>query len=273
MHRSATLIVIQNIHPTAEVDPRAIVDPSAVIGAGVKVGPWTIIGAGVEVGDDCDIRSHVVLKGPTKLGKKNTIYQFSTVGDDTPDLKYQGEPTELIIGDENIIREGVTIHRGTVQDLGKTVIGNKNLLMAYVHVGHDSVIGNNCILVNNASLAGHVIVGDWVILSGFTLVHQFCHIGAHSFAGFGCAISKDVPAYITVSGTPAEAKTINSEGLKRRGFSPECIAAIRRSYKVIYRQNNTVEQALAALAPIIKDFPEVQLLADSLKQSQRGIVR
>lgn len=267
------MIVTDNIHPTAMVDPRAIIDPSAVIGADVKIGPWTMVGAGVEIGDGCDIRSHVVLMGPTKLGKNNCIYQFSTVGDDTPDLKYKGEPTELIIGDDNVIREGVTIHRGTVQDRGKTIIGDKNLLMAYVHVGHDSVIGSNCILVNNAALAGHVVVGDWAILSGFTLVHQFCHIGAHSFAGFGCGISKDVPAYVTVSGTPAEAKTINSEGLKRRGFSPESIAAIRRGYKIIYRQNNTVEEALQALAPIAAEFPEVQLLADSLKQSQRGIVR
>lgn len=262
-----------NIHPTAMVDPRAIIDPSAVIGAGVKIGPWTMVGADVEIGEGCDIRSHVVLMGPTKLGKNNRIYQFSTVGDDTPDLKYKGEPTELIIGDDNVIREGVTIHRGTIQDRGKTIIGDKNLLMAYVHVGHDSVIGSNCILVNNVALAGHVVVGDWAILSGFTLVHQFCHIGAHSFAGFGCGISKDVPAYVTVSGTPAEAKTINSEGLKRRGFSPESIAAIRRGYKIIYRQNNTVEEALQALAPIAEEFPEVQLLADSLKQSQRGIVR
>lgn len=267
------MIVTDNIHSSALVDPRAIIDPSAVIAAGVKVGPWTIVGAGVEIGEGSDIRSHVVLMGPTKIGKNNRIYQFSTIGDDTPDLKYKGEATELIIGDDNVIREGVTIHRGTIQDRGKTIIGNKNLLMAYVHVGHDSVIGDNCILVNNAALAGHVVVGDWAILSGFTLVHQFCHIGAHSFAGFGCGISKDVPAYVTVSGTPAQAKTINSEGLKRRGFTADAIAAIRRAYKIIYRQNKTVEEALMALAPISAEFPEVQLLVDSLKQSQRGIVR
>ena len=265
--------MLENIHATAVIDPRAIIDPTAVIGAGVIIGPWTIVGADVEIGDGCEIRSHVVLMAPTKIGKNNRIFQFSTVGDDTPDLKYQGEKTELIIGDDNVIREGVTIHRGTVQDRGKTVIGNKNLLMAYVHVGHDSVIGDHCILVNNASLAGHVIVGDWAILSGYTLVHQFCHIGAHSFAGFGCGISKDVPAYITVSGTPAQAKTVNSEGLKRRGFSADSIAAIRRAYKIIYRQNNTVEEALVALQPLIAEFPDVQLLADSLTQSQRGIVR
>ncbi|NKI17603.1 acyl-ACP--UDP-N-acetylglucosamine O-acyltransferase [Spongiibacter sp. KMU-166] len=259
--------------PSAVIDPRAIIDPTAIIGANVKIGPWTLVGPEVELGEGCDIRSHVVLKGPTKIGARNTIYQFSTVGEDTPDLKYRGEPTQLIMGDNNIVREGVTIHRGTVQDQGKTVIGSNNLLMAYVHIGHDSVVGDNCILVNNASLAGHVVVGDWAILSGYSLVHQYCLIGAHSFAGFGCHISKDVPAYVTVSGSPAEAKTINVEGLKRRGFSGDAIAAIRRAYKIIYRQNNTVDEALAALAPIVADFPEVQLLVDSLKQSQRGIVR
>ncbi len=255
------------------IDPRAIIDPSAKLGENVEVGPWTIIGPDVEIGDGCVIASHVVLKGPTRMGRNNRIYQFSSVGEDTPDLKYQGEPTRLIIGDNNVIREGVTIHRGTVQDRGETVIGNDNLLMAYAHVGHDSVIGDHCILVNNASLAGHVNVGDWAILSGYSLVHQFCNIGAHSFAGFGCGISKDVPAYVTVSGQPAEAKTINAEGLKRRGFSREAIAAIRRAYKIVYRQGLTVEEAVAQLSEIATEQPEVQLLIDSLQQSKRGIVR
>lgn len=262
-----------HIHPSAQIDPRAIIDPTAVIAADVKIGPWTLVGPHVELGEGSDVRSHVVLKGPTRLGKHNTIYQFSTVGEDTPDLKYKGEPTELIIGDNNIIREGVTIHRGTVQDQGKTVIGSHNLIMAYAHIGHDSVVGDHCILVNNASLAGHVVVGDWAILSGYSLVHQFCHIGAHSFSGFGCHISKDVPAYVTVSGSPAEAKTINVEGLKRRGFSAEAIAAIRRAYKIIYRQGLTVDEALASLQALIDEQPAVALLADSLKNSQRGIVR
>jgi UDP-N-acetylglucosamine acyltransferase len=262
-----------HIDASAEIDPRAIIDPTAVIGANVKIGPWTIVGPDVELGEGCDVRSHVVLKGPSRIGKNNTIYQFSTVGEDTPDLKYKGEPTELIIGDNNVIREGVTIHRGTVQDLGKTVIGSNNLLMAYAHVGHDSVIGDHCIMVNNAALAGHVIVGDWAILSGYSLVHQFCAIGAHSFSGFGCHISKDVPAYVTVSGSPAEAKTINVEGLKRRGFSADAISAIRRAYKIIYRQGLTVDEALNELQPLIAEHPEVELMAASLKQSQRGIVR
>jgi UDP-N-acetylglucosamine acyltransferase len=165
------------------IDPTAIIDPSAVIGENVSIGPWTIIGADVEIGDGCDIASHVVVRGPTKMGANNKIFQFSTIGDDTPDLKYNGEPTRLIIGDNNTIREGVTIHRGTVQDNSETIIGNDNLLMAYVHIGHDCVVGNNCILVNNASISGHVSVGDWTILSGYVLVHQFVHIGPHCFIG------------------------------------------------------------------------------------------
>ncbi|WP_232787331.1 acyl-ACP--UDP-N-acetylglucosamine O-acyltransferase [Spongiibacter nanhainus] len=265
--------MLAGIDPTAEVDPRAIVDPSATIGPGCKVGPWTIIGPDVELGEGCDIRSHVVLKGPTQIGKNNTIYQFSSVGEDTPDLKYNGEPTRLIMGDDNIVREGVTIHRGTVQDRGETVIGSHNLIMAYAHIGHDSVVGDHCILVNNASLAGHVIVGDWAILSGYTLIHQFCHIGAHAFTGFGCGISKDVPAYVTVSGSPAEAKTINSEGLKRRGFSAEAIAAIRRAYKVVYRQGLTLDEAVKRIQDEVEAQPELQLFVDSLTQSTRGIVR
>lgn len=255
------------------IDPRAIIDPSAKIADDVEIGPWTIIGADVEIGPGCVIASHVVLKGPTILGKNNKILQFSSVGEDTPDLKYKGEKTKLIIGDNNIIREGVTIHRGTVQDRGETVIGNNNLLMAYVHVGHDSVLGNHCILVNNASLAGHVIVDDYAILSGYTLVHQFCKIGAHSFCGYGTGLSKDVPAYVTVMGSPAQAKGINVEGLKRRGFSSEAITAVRRAYKVIYRQGHTVTEALAQLTVMLQDYPEIQLLIDSLQSSERGIVR
>ncbi len=258
---------------TTVIDPRAIIDPSAKLGANVRVGPWTIIGANVEIGDDSIIESHVVLKGPTIIGKSNHIYQFSSVGEDTPDLKYKGEPTRLVIGDNNIIREGVTIHRGTIQDRNETTIGNNNLLMAYVHVGHDSVIGNHCILVNNASLAGHVHVGDWAILSGYTLVHQFCHIGAHCFTGMGCGIGKDVPAYVMVTGNPAEAKSINSEGLRRRGFSAEAIATINKAYKIIYRRGLTVSEAVQELEILRQDCPEVQPLIDSIQQSTRGIVR
>jgi UDP-N-acetylglucosamine acyltransferase len=178
-----------------------------------------------------------------------------------------------VIGDHNVIREGVTIHRGTVQDRSETTIGDGNLLMAAVHVGHDCVIGNHTVLVNNVALAGHVRVGDWAILSGYTLVHQFCKIGAHSFSGMGTAIGKDVPAFVTVSGAPAQAKTINVEGLRRRGFSAEAINELRRAYKIIYKQGLTLDIALQRLEQLDTGSPEVQLLIESLHASERGIVR
>jgi UDP-N-acetylglucosamine acyltransferase len=255
------------------IDSHAIVHPSARIADDVEIGPWTLIGPDVEIGAGTRIASHVVVKGPTRIGRDNRILQFSTIGEDTPDLKYQGEPSWLVIGDNNVIREGVTIHRGTANDRNETAIGNNNLLMAYVHVGHDSLIGNHCILVNNASLAGHVIVGDWAILSGYTLVHQFCQIGAHAFAGASAYISKDVPPYVLVAGNPAEAKNINVEGLKRRGFSSEAIAALRRAYKIIYRQGLGVEEAVVELQKMVAEHAEVQPLIDALQQSARGIVR
>ncbi|MBN48107.1 MAG: acyl-[acyl-carrier-protein]--UDP-N-acetylglucosamine O-acyltransferase [Spongiibacteraceae bacterium] len=255
------------------IDPRAIIDPSATIGDNVEIGPWTIVGPNVDIGDNCVVASHVVLKGPTRMGKGNKIYQFSTVGDDTPDLKYQGEETTLVIGDNNVIREGVTIHRGTVQDRGETTIGNNNLFMAYSHVGHDSVIGNHCILVNNSALAGHVVLGDWTILSGYALVHQYCKLGAHSFMGMGAAVGKDIPAFVTVTGNPGEPKGVNVEGLKRRGFSTEAIADIRRAYKLLYRQGLTVDDALSRMTELVERSPEVAVFVESVRQSARGIVR
>lgn len=255
------------------IDPRAIVDPQARLAADVQVGPWSIIGPDVEIGEGTVIGPHVILKGPTVIGRHNRIFQFSSIGEDTPDLKYQGEPTRLRIGDHNTIREGVTIHRGTVQDREETTIGDHNLLMAYVHIGHDSVIGNHCILVNNTALAGHVHVDDWAILSGYTLVHQFCRIGAHSFSGMGTAIGKDVPAYVTVFGNPAEARSMNFEGMRRRGFSAEAIKELRRAYKVVYRQGLTVDDALRELEPVAQRFPEVAVFRDSILSATRGITR
>lgn len=255
------------------IDPQAIIHPNAKIGANVEVGPWSIIGADVEIGDNTIVASHVIIKGPTKIGKNNRIYQFSTLGEDTPDLKYKGEPTRFVMGDNNVIREGVTIHRGTIQDRHETTIGNNNLLMAYVHVGHDSVIGNNCILVNNSALAGHVHIDDWAILGGFTLVHQFCHIGAHSFSGMGTAIGKDVPAYMMVNGNPAEAKNINAEGLRRRGFSKEDVSTLTKAYKIIYRRGLTTDEALVELKNLQAECAAVGLLVESLESSTRGIVR
>lgn len=251
----------------------AIIDPSATLADDVKVGPFTIIGSQVEIGSGTVIESHVVLKGPTKIGKNNHIFQFSSVGEDTPDLKYQGEETRLVIGDNNVIREGVTIHRGTVQDRGETWIGNDNLFMAYVHIGHDCVIGNHTIMVNNAALAGHVALGDWSILSGFTLIHQFCHVGAHSFCGVGSIIVKDIPAYVTVMGSPAEAKTINAEGLKRRGFSKEAIVAIRKAYKILYRQGLTIAEAMPELQLLAEKHSEIMAFIESIQISTRGILR
>lgn len=255
------------------IDPRAIIDPSAKLADDVEVGPWTIVGADVEVGAGSVIASHVVLKGPTCIGKNNKIYQFSSIGEDTSDMKYQGEATRLVIGDDNIIREGVTIHRGTVQDKGVTTIGDHNLIMAYVHIAHDCVVGNHTVFANNASLAGHVEVNDWAVLGGFTLVHQFSKIGPHTFTGMGSAVGKDIPAFVTVNGSPAQAKGINSEGLRRRDFDPATIAAIKQAYKIVYRQGLTVEEAVARIIPLVVDHPQVQELIDSLNGSTRGIVR
>ncbi|MES2676269.1 MAG: acyl-ACP--UDP-N-acetylglucosamine O-acyltransferase [Pseudomonadota bacterium] len=255
------------------INSQAIIHPDAKLADDVEVGPWTIIGADVEIGAGSVIASHVVIKGPTVIGKHNRILQFSSIGEDTPDLKYKGEPTRLVIGDNNVIREGVTIHRGTVQDRNETTIGNHNLLMAYVHIGHDSVIGNHCILVNNSALAGHVHIGDWAILSGYTLVHQFCKIGEHSFTGMGTAVGKDIPAYIMVNGSPAEAKSINAEGLRRRGFSKEDIATITKAYKLIYRRGLTIDEAIVELEALLPECAPLLPLLESIKNSTRGIVR
>jgi len=255
------------------ISPHAIIDPKAEIGTNVEIGPWTFIGPDVVVGDDCWIASHVVVRGPTILGKNNRIFQFSTIGEDTPDLKYAGELTRLEIGDNNIFREGVTVHRGTVQDNGVTIIGSDNLLMAYVHVGHDSVIGSHCIFANNAALAGHVKIGDYANISGYTLVHQFCSIGAYAFTGMGTAISMDVPAYVLVAGSPVAAKSVNVVGLKRRDFSKEDINAINTAFKTLYRRGLTLDQALAELERQSQECTAINLLIDSLRSSNRGIVR
>lgn len=255
------------------IHPSAIIDPAARIAEGVSIGPWTYIGPEVEIGPGCRIESHVVIKGPTKMGQNNRVFQFSTLGEDTPDLKYRGEPTTLTIGDNNIFREGVTIHRGTVQDRGDTAIGNHNLLMAYVHVGHDSVVGDHCILVNNAALAGHVVVHDWAILGGYTLVHQFCHVGQHAFTGMGSAVGKDIPAYVMVTGSPAQARSINMEGLKRRGFSKDDIAVLNKAFKTVYRRGLTLDDALLELHAMLPECAHLAPFIQSLENSSRGIVR
>lgn len=254
------------------IHPSAIIDSSAVIGKNVAVGPWTTIGPGVNIGDGCDISSHVVIKGPSNLGKNNKIYQFSTVGEDTPDLKYKGEPTRLVIGDNNTIREGVTIHRGTIQDKNETRIGDNNLLMAYAHVGHDSLVGSNIIMGNNSAIAGHVEVGDWAIISGYSLIHQFVSLGRHCFIGPAAFVYHDVPAYVTAFGSPAEPRTINREGLKRRDFSIEQIALANKAYKILYRRGLQLDEALKLVAELGDDVV-ISMLLQSLERSTRGIIR
>ncbi len=255
------------------IDPRAIVDPSARIGAGVSIGPFSVVGAEVEIGDDTTIGSHVVIKGPTKIGRGNRIFQFASIGDEPQDKKYAGEPTRLAIGDRNTIREYVTINRGTAQDRGETRLGSDNWIMAYVHIAHDCVIGDHTIFANNASLAGHVEIGDWAILGGFTLVHQFCRIGAHSFCGFATGVQRDVPPYVTVAGYRAGPHGVNSEGLKRRGFEADEIAAIKRAYKALYRDGLKLEEALERIRALVPQWPRLGLLVDFLADPGRGIVR
>ncbi|MFA7095417.1 MAG: acyl-ACP--UDP-N-acetylglucosamine O-acyltransferase [Gammaproteobacteria bacterium] len=255
------------------IDPRAIVDPGARLAEDVTVGPYTIIGADVEIGAGTWIGPHVVINGPTRIGRDNKIYQFASIGECPQDKKYAGEPTRLEIGDRNVIREYATLNRGTVQGGGVTRVGNDNLIMAYVHIAHDCQVGNGTVFANAASLAGHVTVGDMAILGGFAIVHQFCRIGAHCFCAMGSAINRDVPPYVTVSGHMAEPHGINSEGLKRRGFSPQTIQQIRRMYKLIYKSKLRLEEALEQARPLAAECPEVALMLDFIESSARGIVR
>jgi UDP-N-acetylglucosamine acyltransferase len=255
------------------IHPTAIVHPSAQLADGVEVGAYSIIGADVSIGRDTRIGSHVVVDGPTRIGVENQIYPFASVGAAPQDKKFNGEPTELIIGDRNVIRECCTLNRGTVQDKGKTVLGNDNWIMAYVHIAHDCIIGNNTIFANNATLAGHVEIRDWVILGGFTLVHQFCTLGDHAFTGMGSAISKDVPPYTMATGAPAEPRSINLEGLKRRGFSTEAIHRIKEAHRILYRHNLTTQEALAKIDVDYGEFAEIRLLLDFCHNSQRGLIR
>jgi UDP-N-acetylglucosamine acyltransferase len=256
------------------IDARAVIDPQAELDNDVQVGPYSIIGAHVHIAAGTWIGPHVVIKGPTWIGRENKIYQFASIGDDPQDKKYGGEPeTRLEIGNLNVIREYCTLNRGTVQGGGITRVGDDNWIMAYCHIAHDCQIGNQTIFANGASLAGHVQIEDFVILGGFTLVHQFCVMGKHSFSGAGTVIFKDVPPFVTVWGNRAEAYGINKEGLKRRGFNNEVIRALHNAYKVIYKQNLTTEQAIEELKELSNQFEEVRHLTNFLQQSSRGIVR
>ena len=251
----------------------SIIDPSALIHESVEIGPFCLIGPGVEIDAETKIESHVILKGPTKIGKRNHIFQFSTVGDGSPDKKYNNEPTTLVIGDDNIIREGVTIHRGTIQDRGETSIGNRNLIMAYSHIAHDCVLGDDIVLTNQAALAGSVHVGDGAILGGYAIVHQFCALGSYSFCAMGSSVNKDVPAYVKVRGNPAKPFGINVTGIKRAGYSKESIEALRSAYRTIYRKKLTVDEALKETVDIRAEFKEVDLFLTSIENSTRGISR
>lgn len=256
------------------IHERAIIDPGAKLGSGVHVGAYSIIGAEVEIGDGTWIGPHVVINGPTRIGRDNKIFQFASLGEAPQDKKYAGEHTALEVGDRNVIREYCTLNRGTAQGGGVTRIGDDNWIMAYVHIAHDCLIGNQTVFANGAALAGHVSVGDYAILGGFTLVHQFCALGAHCFCGMGSAVSKDVPPYVMVAGGHAAAPHgINTEGLKRRGFSSETLRALRDAYKIVYRSGLTVEQALVQLEPLAQAHTDVNEFVRFLKASSRGIIR
>ena len=251
----------------------ALVDPAARIAADVAIGPYSIIGPHVEIGAGCTIGPHAVIKGHTRIGATNRIFQFVSLGEIPQDKKYNGEPTRLEIGNNNTIREFCTFNTGTAQDAGVTRLGDDNWIMAYVHIAHDCQVGSNTIFANNAQLAGHVHIGDYAILGGYTGVHQFSRVGAHVITGIGSHVLKDVPPFVTASGSPAKPYGINSEGLKRRGYSAEAISGLKRAYKTIYRSGDTLEQALAVLALQAGECPEIQPLIDFLAVAGRGIIR
>ena len=256
------------------IDGRAIIDPDATIGADVTIGTWTIVGPGVELGDGVEVASHVVIKGPTKIGPGVKIFQFATVGEATPALAYAGEDSTLEVGANTVIREGVTIHRGMAKGgIARTVIGEHCLLMAYVHVGHDCVVGDHVIMANNASLAGHVTVGDYANFGGYSGIPQFRSVGAFTHVAAMALVTKDVPAYLTVTGQPAHAVGLNLEGMKRRGYDKATMQALRKAYRTVYRQGLRAEEALEQLAPLRAAHPEVEMFAASVADSQWGIVR
>jgi UDP-N-acetylglucosamine acyltransferase len=255
------------------IDATAIISPKAELDENVTVGPYAVIGDDVRIGSGTEVHSHAVVKGPTTIGKNNRIFQFSCVGEDPQDKKYDGEPTRLEIGDGNTIREYCTLNRGTVQEDGVTRVGNNNWLMAYVHIAHDCVVGNDTIFANNASLAGHAIIDDFVIFGGFSGVHQFCRVGAHSFVGNNAAVTRNVPPYTMVSGQPAGPRGINSEGLKRRGYSAGQIRNIKDAYRLLYRTGLRLEEAQEQIVALAKDQEELRIMAEFLQQSERAIVR
>lgn len=262
---------MSKIHSTAIIDKEACLDSSVEVGAYSIIGPHVRIGAGTKVG------SHVVIEGRTTIGCDNTIFQFSSIGAIPQDKKYAGEPTSLEIGDRNTIREFCTFNIGTAQDVGVTRLGNDNWIMAYVHIAHDCQIGNNTIFANGATIGGHVEIGDWVVMGGFSGVHQFCKIGAHAMLGMNTSLTQDVPPFVILSGNPAAAYGLNTEGLKRRGFSREQISGIKQAYKLLYKSGLTLEEAKSAMQKTQSEHPEaqqyIQQMQAFLDRSTRGIVR
>ena len=256
------------------IDPRAIVHSKARVGKDVEIGPYSVIGADVAIGEGSRIGSHVVITGPTRIGKKNRIFHFSSIGEDPQDKKYRGEEESVLeIGNNNTIREFCSINRGTGDGGGVTRIGDDNWIMAYVHIAHDCIVGNHTVFANNATLAGHVMVDDYVILGGFTGVHQFCRIGAYSFSAISSVIVKDVPPYLMVSGNTAKPNGLNREGLKRHGYSQDAINTLKKAYKIIYREGLLLKDALQKLETLIGEDATVAVLADFIKSSTRGIIR
>lgn len=255
------------------IDPRSVIAPDAVLEDGVQVGPFAVIGAGVRIGAGSWIGPHAVINGATTLGRGNRVFQFASIGDEPQDKKYRGEPTRLEVGDHNVFREFCSVNRGTAGGRGLTKIGDENLFMAYSHVAHDCIVGSNCVMSNCTALAGHVELGDWVILSGYAGIHQFCKVGAHSFLANNAAVTRDVPPYLLVAGTPAEPKGVNSEGLKRRGFSQQQIASIRSAYRLLYRSKLKLAAATEQLQALAADRPELQPFVQFLAASERSIVR
>ncbi len=255
------------------IHPSAIIDAKARLDEGVSVGPFTWIGADVEIGAGTRIGSHSMLQGPCRIGRDNSIASHVTLGTDPQDKKFHGERSALEIGDRNMIREFVTFNRGTDDGGGITRIGSDNWLMAYVHIAHDCIVGDHVIFANASSLAGHVSVDDYVILGGFTLVHQFCKVGAHAFTSMGSIINRDVPPYVMVAGNYAEPRGINSEGLKRRGFSSERIIAIKRGYRLLYKSGLKLNEATEALAAQAGSEPDLQCMLDFIARSERSLIR
>jgi UDP-N-acetylglucosamine acyltransferase len=258
---------------TTTIHATAIVAPDAVLGEGVEVGAYAVIGPDVEIGPRTRIAPHATVHRHTKLGADNLVHSYASIGDAPQDKKYKGEPTRLEVGDRNIIREFVTLNRGTIKDRGVTTIGSDNLFMAYAHVAHDCVVGNQCVLANSATLGGHVHLGDWVIMGGFAAIHQFCKVGAHAFLANNAAVTRDVPPYVMAVGGPAKPHSINSEGLKRRGFTPQQIRNLRNAFRVLYRSGLRLDDALEQLRAAAKDQPEVQALVDFIPTSTRSLVR